>query len=71
VIGKEPPGYEYISRFFDAALDKIGQILKDSKMALISTQNALANRTTVPGGHFGPTSSPFYCLGGDIYEFVT
>jgi hypothetical protein len=38
---------------------------------LISTQNALANRTTVPGGHFGPTSSPFYCLGGDIYEFVT
>jgi hypothetical protein len=44
-LGKEPPGYEYISRFFDAAMDKIGQILKDRKMASISIQNALANRT--------------------------
>jgi hypothetical protein len=70
VIGKEPPGYTYISRFFDAALDKIGQILKDSKMASISTQNTLANRTTVPGGHFRPISSPFCCLGGDMVEFM-
>jgi hypothetical protein len=31
VPGKEPQGYEYISRFFDAALDKIGQILRTSK----------------------------------------
>jgi hypothetical protein len=71
VLGKEPPGYEYISRFFDAAMDKIGQILKDSKMASISTKNALANRPTVTGGHFRPISSPFCCLGGDIYAFVT
>jgi hypothetical protein len=71
VLGKELREYKYISMLFDAALDKIGQILKDSKMALISTQNALANRTTVPGGHFSPISSPFCCLGGDIYEFVT
>jgi hypothetical protein len=70
-LGKDSPGYEYISRFFDAAMDKIGQILKDCKMALISTQNALANRTTVPGGHFRPISSPFCSLGGDIYEFLT
>jgi hypothetical protein len=74
VLRKGPPGYEYISRFFDAAMDKIGQILKDSKMASISIQNALANRTTVPGGHFGPICSatlvfgtPFCCLGGGIY----
>jgi hypothetical protein len=31
VPGKEPQGYEYISRFFDAALDKIGQILRTAK----------------------------------------
>jgi hypothetical protein len=57
---------------------KLLQILKDSKMASISIQNTLANRTTVPPEHFSPICSatlvfgtPFYCLGGDIYEFVT
>jgi hypothetical protein len=77
-LGKDSPGYKYISRFFDAAMDKIGQILKDRKMALISIQNTLANRTTVPPEHFSPICSatlvfgtPFYCLGGGIYEFLT
>ena len=71
ILGREPPEYKYISRLFDAAMDKIGQIRKDSKMASISNQNTLGNRVTVPGEHFGSITSPFYCLGGDIYEFVT
>ena len=71
VLGEELPEYKYMSKLFDTAMDEIGQILEDSKMALIATQNALANRTTVPCRHFGSISSPFYCLGGGIYEFVT
>jgi hypothetical protein len=71
VPGKELQEYEYISMLFGAAMDKIGQILKDSKMALISNINTLGNRATVPGGNLCPISLPFCCLGGDIYEFVT
>jgi hypothetical protein len=71
VQGKELQEYEYISMLFDVAMDKIGQILKDSKMASISNINTLGNRTTVPGGNLYSISLPFCCLGGDIYEFVT
>jgi hypothetical protein len=59
VLGKEPPGYEYISRFFDAAMDKIGQILKDVKMAAISNANTLELRTTKSGAHLRPICLPF------------
>ncbi len=52
-------------------MDKIGQILKDGKMALISGQNTLADRTTICGEHFTQISVPFCRLGGVIYEFVT
>jgi hypothetical protein len=57
--GKEPLEYEYIPRFFDAGMDKIGQIRKDIKMALLSNQNAFANRMTVRGWHFGLIAAPF------------
>jgi hypothetical protein len=66
VQGKGPQEYEYIARFFDAAMDKIGQILKDIKMASISNQNTLGNRITVPGGLFGSISLPFWCLSRGI-----
>jgi hypothetical protein len=69
-LGKELQEYKYISMFFDAAMDKIGQILKDSKMAKISNANTLDHRTTMPVGHLRPISSPFCCLDADIYEFV-
>jgi hypothetical protein len=51
VTGKEPQGHEYISRFFDAALDKIGQILW--------TANALDPRTTRLGAHLHSICLPF------------
>jgi hypothetical protein len=70
VQGKEPLDCKYSSRFFDAAMDKNDQILKDSKMASISNINTLGNRTTVPGGNLSPISLPFCCLGDGIYEFV-
>jgi hypothetical protein len=38
VQGKGPPGYEYISRLFDAAMDKNGQILRTSKWLPSRTQ---------------------------------
>jgi hypothetical protein len=43
-LGKEPQDYKYNSRFFDAALDKFGQILKDAKMAAVAKKNYLAGR---------------------------
>jgi ethanolamine transporter EutH len=58
-IGKEPMEYKYISRFFDAALDKIGQILKDAQMAATSIQNTLAKAMSLRCGHFEPMLLPF------------
>jgi hypothetical protein len=52
-------------------MDKIGQILKDHKMAAISKQNDLAGRITARGGHFPPISLPFCRLEDDIDEFMT
>ncbi|MEK6542605.1 MAG: hypothetical protein AABZ45_10870, partial [Pseudomonadota bacterium] len=46
--------YEYISKIPDAAMDEIGQILKDSKMASISDPNALEDSPAIPCMHFGP-----------------
>jgi hypothetical protein len=64
VLGKGPKGYKYISRFFDAAMDKIGQILKDDKMAAISNANALELRTTKSSAHLHPICLPFCHLDG-------
>jgi hypothetical protein len=57
--GKEPPEYEHISRFFDAGLDKIGQILKDEQMAATAIQNTLTKAMSLRGGHFEPRLLPF------------
>jgi hypothetical protein len=57
--GKGPQDYGYNSRFFDVALDKFGQILKDDKMATISKQNDLAGRHAACGDHFPSISLPF------------
>jgi hypothetical protein len=58
-LGKELQEYEYISEFFDAALDKIGQILKDDQMVAAAIQNALAKAMSLCGGHFGSRLLPF------------
>jgi hypothetical protein len=58
-LGKELQEYEYISEFFDAALDKISQILKDDQMAATVIQNALAKAMSLRGGHFEPRLLPF------------
>jgi hypothetical protein len=65
-LGKEPPEYKYISRFFDAGLNKIGQILKDNQMAATVIQNTLAKAMSLRGGHFEPRLLPFERLDAEF-----
>jgi hypothetical protein len=50
VLGKGPQEYKYIPRFFDAALDKIGQILRTSKWLRSQTKIPLETEPLFPAG---------------------